>query len=54
MKKLFLFVIVAVFSITSYAQQTEWKQMEAFHSVMSKTFHPAEEGNLKPTKDNAA
>jgi len=54
MKKLFLFAVVAILSIASYAQQPEWKQMEEFHSVMSKTFHPAEEGNLKPTKDNAA
>ena len=54
MKKLFLFLVVAILSIASYAQKTEWKQMESFHSVMSKTFHPAEEGNLKPTKENAA
>ena len=45
---------VAILSIASYAQQPEWKQMTEFHSVMSKTFHPAEEGNLQPTKDNAA
>jgi hypothetical protein len=54
MKQLFLFFIAAILSVASYAQQAEWKQMEEFHSVMSKTFHPAEEGNLKPTKDNAA
>jgi predicted outer membrane protein len=54
MKQLFLFFVAAVLSVTSFAQQAAWKQMEDFHSVMSKTFHPAEEGNLKPTKDNAA
>jgi predicted outer membrane protein len=54
MKQLFLFFVAAILSVASYAQQAEWKQMEEFHSVMSKTFHPAEEGNLKPTKDNAA
>lgn len=54
MKKLFLFAVVAILSIASYAQKPAWKQMEEFHSVMSKTFHPAEEGNLKPTKDNVA
>lgn len=27
--------------------------MQAFHEVMAKTFHPAENGNLQPTKDNA-
>jgi predicted outer membrane protein len=54
MKQLFLFFVAAILSVASYAQQAEWKQMDEFHAVMSKTFHPAEEGNLKPTKDNAA
>ena len=54
MKQLFLFFVAAILSVASFAQKAEWKQMEEFHSVMSKTFHPAEEGNLKPTKDNAA
>jgi predicted outer membrane protein len=54
MKQLFLFFVAAILSVASYAQQAKWQQMEDFHSVMSKTFHPAEEGNLKPTKDNAA
>ncbi len=32
-----------------YAQKsTEWKEKETFHDVMAKTFHPMEEGNLKP------
>ncbi len=54
MKKVLLFSVAAVLSIASYAQQAEWKQMTEFHGVMSKTFHPAEDGNLKPTKENAA
>lgn len=28
--------------------------MQSFHTVMAKTFHPAEEGNLQPLKENAA
>lgn len=28
----------------------EWPQMKNFHSIMSRTFHPAEEGNLEPIK----
>ena len=36
-----------------YAQKAEWKAMEDFHAVMSPTFHPAEENNLKPTRENA-
>jgi hypothetical protein len=30
------------------AKSPEWKEMETFHEVMAKTFHPMEEGNLKP------
>lgn len=54
MKKLFLIAAVSVLSFASFAQQSTWKQMTAFHSLMSQTFHPAEEGNLNPTKQNAA
>lgn len=36
---------------TVVAQHTSsWKQMDAFHDVMSETFHPSEEGNLQPIK----
>jgi len=34
------------------AQKKEWKQMEDFHMVMSKSYHPIEEGNFQPVKDN--
>ena len=32
----------------------QWPALDEYHSVMSKTFHPAEEGNIEPTKVNAA
>lgn len=54
MKKLFVLAIAAIFSLAATAQQADWKQMHDFHAVMSKTFHPAEEGNLKPARTNAA
>jgi hypothetical protein len=54
MKKIVLFVAAAFVSLASFAQQADWKQMHDFHGVMSKTFHPAEEGNLKPLKENIA
>jgi hypothetical protein len=53
MKKLMFLVSLVIASLTINAQQADWKEMHAFHAVMSKTFHPAEEGNLKPTKDSA-
>ena len=44
----FLLLIVAK---SGLAQPKEtWPELEAFHEVMSKTFHPAEEGKLDPIK----
>ena len=54
MKKVFLFACAAMLSLASFAQKADWKQMHEFHSVMGKTFHPAEEGNLNPLKEHAA
>jgi hypothetical protein len=34
-------------------QKPLWPQMKAFHSFMSGSFHPAEEGNLAPLKAKA-
>ena len=45
------FVLIGSFS---QAQKMEWKQQSDFHSVMSKTFHPAEEGNFTPIKARSA
>lgn len=52
--KTMAFALVAFFLFqTAKAQKAEWKELKDFHSVMSKSFHPAEEGNLQPVKDNA-
>jgi hypothetical protein len=54
MKKTFsLLMIAGAFSFSSsvFAQQKNtWKEMEEFHTVMSATFHPSEEGKLEPIK----
>ena len=31
----------------------KWAELESYHEVMSQTFHPAEEGNLKPIRSQA-
>jgi len=31
-----------------------WKELDAFHSVLGGTFHPAEKGDFAPLKANAA
>ncbi len=54
MKKLLVLLSLVIFSLTTQAQKKEWKEMHAFHAVMGKSFHPAEEGKLQPLKDNAA
>lgn len=53
MKKVISLLVIAL-SLTSLSTQgqekTNWKEMDAFHQVMSATFHPAEEGKLEPIK----
>lgn len=42
-------------SATIFAQsKTPWKEQQDFHSVMSTTFHPVEEGNFTPIKTRSA
>jgi hypothetical protein len=44
------FVLIA----TVQGQKKEpWKEMKEFHTVMSETFHPAEEGKLAPIKSRS-
>jgi hypothetical protein len=53
MKKQFILCIALVaLAFTTKAQSTfdAWPELKAFHNIMSATFHPAEEGNLKPIK----
>lgn len=53
MKKIFVFVLFSLGLVAAKAQKADWPAMHQFHGVMSKTFHPAEEGNLQPAKDSA-
>lgn len=42
------------FGKTANAQEeTTWKEMEAFHEVMSQTWHPIEEGNYAPIRERS-
>ncbi|MBL7724451.1 MAG: hypothetical protein JNK27_09890 [Chitinophagaceae bacterium] len=54
MKKIVLFVSVfATMFLAKSVQAQEkakWNEKDAFHEVMSKTFHPAEEGKLEPIR----
>ena len=58
MKKfLSLLMIIAAVTVAKpvHAQEKpKWNELEAFHEVMSKTFHPAEEGKLEPIRTRSA
>lgn len=34
----------------SQNKSASWAELKAYHSIMSSTFHPSEEGNLEPIK----
>lgn len=45
--------IIAFFTANaafSQAKPGSWVELKAYHSVMSTTFHPSEEGNFEPIK----
>jgi hypothetical protein len=49
-------LLVAAFLLTASVQgqkKEPWKEMKDFHTVMSETFHPAEEGKLGPIKSRS-
>ncbi len=57
MKKLLLLAMIAFFAAPAFAQETEkakWAELDAFHEVMSKTFHPSEEGKLDPIRSRSS
>jgi len=55
-KKIKLLVIVLLATVSvALAQNAKpsWSEMNAFHSLMSVTFHSAEDGNFAPLKSKA-
>ena len=52
-KVLFLLVMIITSFAAVHGQKAIWKEMESFHEVMSKTFHPAEEGKLEPIRNRS-
>ena len=55
MKKIACLLATAFVLIASVQGQKKepWKEMSDFHTVMSETFHPAEEGKLGPIKSRS-
>jgi len=51
-------IMLAMIPAISFAQAGKattapWAELKAFHALMSKSFHPTEEGNYAPLKANA-
>jgi hypothetical protein len=46
---LIAFMFVGTYSFAQ-SKLESWKELKDFHTVMSQTFHPSEEGNLDPIK----
>lgn len=56
MKIKLLAIIAFLFAANSIQAQSatdKWPALKEFHTVIAATFHPAEEGNLEPTKTRA-
>lgn len=54
-----LMLLTICFSLIGFSQISgqsifnKWEQLSAYHEVMAKTFHPAEEGNVEPIKNRS-
>lgn len=46
-------IFALVISTTAQTKPEVWPEMKNFHSFMSSTFHPSEEGNLAPLRAKA-
>ena len=46
-------ILAMSFAQTGKATTAPWAELKAFHALMSKTFHPSEEGNFAPLKAKA-
>ncbi|MES2543700.1 MAG: hypothetical protein V4548_02360 [Bacteroidota bacterium] len=51
-----LLILAVLFTANTTSAQSvfeKWPSIAAFHEVIAQTFHPAEEGNLKPIKERS-
>ena len=46
-------LFLAVTAVSAQSKMDSWPELKTFHGVMSQTFHPSEEGDLKPIKARA-
>lgn len=43
-------ILAGTTMVSAQSKFDKWVELKNFHSVMSQTFHPSEEGNLNPIK----
>ena len=48
-----LAVIIVGFTLSAQEKEVAWPEMDAFHTVMSQTWHPVEDGNYQPIRERA-
>lgn len=55
------YLFVCLLAVTAFIQKVNaqskfdsWPELKSFHTVMTQTFHPSEEGNLEPIKTRSA
>lgn len=54
-RSILLFVSLFVITICkAQAPISKWPDLKNFHEVISKTFHPSQEGHMEPIKQNSA
>lgn len=53
--RVLLLAVPLLLAASAQAQgKAAWKELSSFHTVMSQTFHLAEEGDLKPIRERSA
>lgn len=48
-----LAILFAINTVSAQSITDKWKQMHDYHELLSKTFHPAEEGNFNAIKNSS-
>lgn len=49
-----VFLMSSAYFLQAQSIWDKWKELKEFHTVMSQTFHPSEEGNLEPIKKRSS
>jgi hypothetical protein len=48
-----LLIFSLLISIAGYSQESGWKELNDFHTLVTQLLHPVESGNMEPLKKNS-